>query len=320
MNNNDRDHHIYHAHALGVAGTIVRPVPQIIHSQASTALSPAGGHGSQHVENFEVKGIVSFSSAFVEVGGSYDLDNKTHTTVSSAIIEDLNIMGVVTADRVVARLSSYYPVAAKAGSTPPDSGASSAPVKQGTTPSAEKQGASPEPGIIPMGSYFENLRIAGRLIDIPLETHIFSIHDTFSKVKGAHTEKDENKNGLYPWLLCNKLVNARLKPPSLARFANGLKELSDTHGIFICSPANHFEGELTTKKQNQGLDLFGSVIYIPSFGVIHIAELLIEQHSRRFNMIRLQMGSPVQGDLTVGAVFANGSTYPPTGPPQAPAP
>jgi hypothetical protein len=289
-----RAHHIYHAHALGVAGNIIRPIPQMISSLASTSLSPMGGHGSDHVENFELKGIVSFRSAFVEVAGTHDKETDTHSTISSAVIEKLEIMGgIVTADRVVARLSSHHPMSAKQVKDQP-----------GKQKPADK--SLGEPSITPTGSYFENLRVAGYPIALSLKTHLFCEHDTFSKVE------DEHKGKLRDSLLCNKLKGAKGKHPSLDRFYHGLEDSPQTHGIYICSMANHLDLKANPLYEHE-LENFGSVIYVPKFGVIHLAELVIERYSRRLNMVRIHMGSPIEGTISAAALFSNGTTIPPTG-------
>jgi hypothetical protein len=289
--NNSGAHHIYHAHALGVAGQIDRPAPQLIKSQASTSLSPTGGYGSDHTQNFEVKGVISFRSAFVEVAGSYDSGSDSHTTVASAVVEDLNIMGIVTADRIVARLASSHPKG--------DEGKNQA--------DADKQLAG-EPSVSPIGSYFENLKIAGIAIDAQLATSNFHRHGTYSSVK-------QNKDNLQSWLLWTQLKDVKNKHSSLDRFCRGLENLPESHGMFLYSLANvptpaPTPGNTAT---GHGLEIFGSVIYIPGFGVVHLAELLIERHSRRLNMLRIHMGSPIAGSFSIATAFSNGSTYPPIG-------
>jgi hypothetical protein len=263
-----------------------RPAPQLIPSQASASLSHMGGYGSDHVQNFEAKGIISFRSAFVEVAGSYDETSKSHTTVASAVIEGLNIMGMVTADRIVARLSSRHP--------------------KGTEIEDQKKPADQrhldEPDISPVGSYFENLRIAGCPIDVHVATREFHNNGTYSGAKDA--------TDLQPWLLLNQLKPVQEKHTSLISFRNGVENLLGSHGILPCSLANIDPKQCGNQ---HGLETFGSVILVPGFGVIHLAELLIQRHSRRLNMLRINLGSPIQGSIAAADTFSNGTTSPPTG-------
>jgi len=276
--------HIYNACALGAAGRIVRPAQHLIPSQAATTLAITGGHGSAEVRDFHIPGIVSFKRAYAEVSGSFDANNGVHTTLAVSVVENLNVLDVVTADKVVGRLSAHHPVQGTKGST--------------------------EPSIVPVGSYFENLKIAGHPIRVNLGNQVFCDLDTFSKF-----EKDvKASRARHPWLVSGRLEKAKGIHPSLDNMRQGLDQLPETHGIYWASPASHLT--LTSTEQEPcELRNFGSVIVVPKFGVVHIAELLIMKHSRQLNMLRIHMGSPVEGDLTVCSDHTNGTTYPPTGPP-----
>ena len=274
--------HIYNACALGVAGRFVRPVQHLISSQAATTLAITGGHGSSEVHDFHVPGILSFKRAYSEVSGSFDSNHGVHTTLAVSVVEGLNILDVITADKVVGRLSAHHPVDGAKGST--------------------------EPSIVPTGSYFENLRIAGHPVHVKLANHVFCEHDTFSKFeKNVKASRDR-----HPWLVSGKLDKAKDIHPSLDNMRQGLEKLPETHGIYWASAANHLT--LTSTDQEPcDLKNFGSVVVVPKFGVVHIAELLIMKHSRQLNMLRVHMGSPVEGDVTVASDHTNGTTYPPTG-------
>ena len=101
--------YFYHASAYGLSGEIERPMRHSIPMQAATALAGSGGRGFQRIENFSAPPYVSFDAAYTEVGGSFDECHNQHTTFSYSVIEGLNIAGMVTADRVVARMAVYSP-------------------------------------------------------------------------------------------------------------------------------------------------------------------------------------------------------------------
>jgi hypothetical protein len=50
------------------------------------------------------------------------------------------------------------------------------------------------------------------------------------------------------WWLCNKLNAIRSKQPSVNQFRADLKDSRNADGIFVCSPANHLDRELTKKE------------------------------------------------------------------------
>src|SRR5262245_42423569 len=130
---------LYHGSALGVGGFITRPFTEIIPPQAGTVLPITGGHGSARIENFRYRDLVSFDAAYSTVSGDESPDaggGRAFNSLVTVTIEGLNIRQVVTAKKVVARLVSRH-----------------------------VHGVSELP-IHPVGSYFENLRIAGVQVDL----------------------------------------------------------------------------------------------------------------------------------------------------------
>ncbi|MGO8790093.1 MAG: choice-of-anchor P family protein [Terriglobia bacterium] len=125
---------LYHALASGVSGNITLPFHELIEVHAASALPFTGGHSASRAESFRFKDIISFSSASTITTGSETSD--AYNTLATATVEGLNILNLVKADRVVARLASKYSK---------DSRQHSATIA---------------------GSYFENLRIAGNLVQI----------------------------------------------------------------------------------------------------------------------------------------------------------
>jgi hypothetical protein len=52
------------------------------------------------------------------------------------------------------------------------------------------------------------------------------------------------------------------------------------------------------------------IINVPDFGNIFLGELLVNRFSAQLTMLRVEMGSMAQGDLSAGTVSSNGSTMP----------
>jgi hypothetical protein len=67
-----------------------------------------GGHGCARVDNFRFREFISFKAGYTHVSGSPDKDESNNTLVT-ATLEGLNMMDVLTADRVVSRLFSKHP-------------------------------------------------------------------------------------------------------------------------------------------------------------------------------------------------------------------
>lgn len=133
---------LYHALASGVSGLITSPFQDLIEVQAASALPPTGGYSASRVEGFRYKEILSFRSATTLVTGSFSERKRTYNTLVTATVEQLNILNVITADRIVTRLASAQP----------------------------EEGGPPAVSVL--GSLFQNLVVAG----IPLNLSVDHTH------------------------------------------------------------------------------------------------------------------------------------------------
>lgn len=209
--------------------------------QASVSLPLTGGHGTSRVENFRHRSFFSFRSAESQVVGSYSTTDKAYGTLATCTVEGLDIMGVVTCDRIVARITSKHP----------DDGS--------------------EPSIIPLGSRFENLHIAGFRIAPELAIDDLCEHDTWSKL-------------------------GKLKVPF---------QKHESRDMAACTLVRDL-GELPG-----GLQANGLAIHVPHFGTVHLAELFITPDARRLLMLRVELGCSVEGQYGAGGSGGNGAWPPP---------
>jgi hypothetical protein len=120
--------------AVALGGHLRHPIGEPVPSQASAAIPLSGGLATSRVEGFNHREIVSFKSAHTLVSGG-ESNGKLETLVTT-VIEGLDILGVITADKIVGRLVGSLPV---------------------------KKGANPK--VTPSGSYFQNLRICGEPVE-----------------------------------------------------------------------------------------------------------------------------------------------------------
>lgn len=147
----------FHFHAQGHAfsARFDRPVPLIVEAQAATSLPSIGGHAKSRVENFRAEHLVSFKVAHTHVSGSWQ-DDDTVTTNSTTTIEGLNILDTITADRIVARLTSVY---------------------------KRNQASKTETHIVALGSHFDNLHISGHEVKVKLRHELFLDCPTFEHLR-----------------------------------------------------------------------------------------------------------------------------------------
>ncbi len=151
----------YHACAHVFNGSFTRPFNATIDVQAPSALPIIGGHGSSRVENFQFREFISFRKGYTHVSGAHQADDDSHNTLVTSTVEGLNILDVVTADRIVARLYSKH------------------------LPNEEE-------GFVSLvGSRFENLRIADCPVDIKLNPLLFERVKTFEHAKNEFDKKGE---------------------------------------------------------------------------------------------------------------------------------
>jgi hypothetical protein len=136
----------YHAEGHALSGSFHRPVCVPIGTLASISLPTIGGHAHTRVDNFDIPRLVAFKAAHSHVSGSQP-GKDTYTTQVTTTIEGLRILDFVTADRIVARLTS------------------------------ERKHGVKESHILALGSNFENLRIGGYEVKVILR------HDLFIKCK-----------------------------------------------------------------------------------------------------------------------------------------
>jgi hypothetical protein len=155
--------HFFHAQAVGAGGRITRPFQELIEVQAATALPIGGGRGTSRVENFNFKNILSFKLASAHVTGSASEDGKSFATLAQVVIEDLNILDVITAKKIVSRITSHHGIDDK------------------------------EPSITPLGSRFEGLRIAGCRLEVDLNTDFPETLATYKGFREANTSLQESK-------------------------------------------------------------------------------------------------------------------------------
>jgi len=139
MANTNKREHLYHAEAVALSGHLHLPLLQEIKPQTSVKLHEKGGYVSQHSGSYRLEGILSYKAAYAQVAGNRD-PKRGHgwSTLTTSVVEGINVLEVVTADRVVTQVSSDHPLAGYV------------------------------PSISFLGSRFENLRIAGHPVDLEL--------------------------------------------------------------------------------------------------------------------------------------------------------
>ena len=246
-------------------------------------------------------------------------ESKKHpgasVTLATSVVENLNILNVVTADRVVAQISTTHF---------PDQYV---------------------PEVTFLGTHFENLRIARHKV-IPIlnlklagqkpENDQHYVADNTSLMSVV---KEQYKN-LAGWLKGRNGMRAAGPDGSLTLQYYGGKpdynkiqsdvasarEADGTSDGITCSLVEDVviepikDGSETSERDaNELVDgKCGHVIHIPDFGTIFLAELKVNHNSFDLTMIRVELGCIADGDASMVHCNANGKGHPIAPPPPTP--
>jgi hypothetical protein len=299
----------YNASAVALGGRIVLPSQTTIFSQASAALAPTGGEGRDTVRNFDYNGIVTFDEASVYVTGSQSQNGEVFNTLSTVSIRNLNVLNVLHVDFMVASITSRH-----------DKG-------------------KDEGEITFQGTAVDNLRIAGQRVEPRFNHGLYARYPTHAALKtmlngnvqgsdcpnlASLIEEEVAKERVrcgssFDEKECRKRLGSGKVAGVLAkRFCWDNADAPEDRGHIHCSLADDIPDidELTQAdekldpeqlRQLRPIRRKGYVITVAGFGTIKLAEVIIKPGERRFNMFRLELGSPTTGDMTVGSATTNGT-------------
>lgn len=312
--------HYFHSEAHALAGKLKLPFEEEIKRQAFVKLQgnladlPAEeraqrNYFSQHAKNFRLEGIVSYAAAHTQVSGhESEKHNGASVTLATSVVEDLNVLNVVTADRVVAQITTtHFP------------GESS-------------------PHVTFLGTHFENLRIARHRAEPYLKLDLAgaraegkdalpvnkgtglmkALEAQYKRLKdsiGTLADKEREKMRLRDTdaSLGKKYYGFTVDYDDIQKRANDAKKNDNWDGI-TCSLVEHVEIKDISVKAADGQAIqipppakaFGHVIHIPDFGNIFLAELTVTHNSYNLTMIRLEMGCLATGSTSIANASVNG--------------
>jgi len=287
--------HDYHAEASVLHGHLKLPLNQEIHQQVPVLLKDRrGGHFFQRAEHYSLQGLISFKSGYSHVSGNRSLKNHGWVTLATSVLEGLNVLDVITADRMVAQVSTEHPL---------------------------------ENGHVPhltfLGTHFENLRVGGYPVQVELDLGICG-----DKPRGdiPYTEDPSFLDRI--GRQCASIADAPGLPSALrAEYDEELQQIAEIR-------SGNGSGKGDGKPPKLGCTLvktiskipiatsYGNVLEIPGFGTVSFAAVEVgalapagtmgEKVGNYFNltMLKMKMGCIGDGNLSAGSVTANGHTHP----------
>jgi hypothetical protein len=273
--------HAYHAEATVLEGRLQLPLIQQIHPQAYSKLPEEGGYLSQQSKDFRLESVISYDSAHTQVAGNRDVKpGHGWATLTTSVVEGLNVLDVLTADRVVCQISTEHPL-------------------DGYVPAVSF-----------LGTRFENLRIAGHPVDVYLDLDIVGSRpekDTAYTKDSAFIERVSSQY--------SRILEQEQLPPELHERYNRLSSTLGSPEAVECSLVNRAAGgypglcfghvitipnfgRVTLAKLTLHHEYFKAVTDIP------------ERTTLRLTMIDMKFGCAIAGYSGVSSASTNGITRP----------
>lgn len=311
--------HVYHAEAYVLSGQLEHPIKQTIEPYGRVELETRRESlVTQRVGETNVEGLISFKSGHTRVVGTqvrqktdiFGNDHAGWVTLSTSVIEGFNVVDMLTADRVVAQVSTEHPM---------------------------KHGHVPK--VTFLGTRFENLRIGGYPVEVELDLGICG-----NKPEGDRPYLEDLDFLDRVERQLDSIADSKGLPETLEKECGAeiacIDELKQR-----AKQGAHVGGNGYSKLQLQcslvksigpipipGVRTFGNLIFIPNFGTVALAELEVgikpsqsgfSEKSRdasspepgdsnyfTLNMMKMQLGCPTAGPLNGPVAYANGSKGP----------
>jgi hypothetical protein len=270
--------HNFNAAAHVLHANLEHPVTREVEREAHVRLRPDGTYKFQPVGPMRLEGIISYESGYTQVGG-HKSPKKGHgfVTLSTSVVEGLNILDVLTADRVVAQISTEHP---------------------------EWDDRRPRqvPTVSFLGTRFENLRIDGREVELETQFNILGpepVDDTsYLEDAGVLKRVSTHYASLPDWAKDEKYGWSQAPGPygkmkcSLVQQIDKKREIPVGHVIDLPHFGKIFLAELTVNREEAEPSGNGQ----PNPETYHF----------HLEMIRVELGCMAQGSATVVTADANG--------------
>jgi hypothetical protein len=322
-----QESHYFHAEAHALAGQLVLPFKEEIKKQAFVKLEgelerlseeerAQRNYFSQHAKNFRLESIISYAAAHTQVSGHVSKKHsKASVTLATSEVIDLNVLNVITADRVVAQISTTHFPDERAPSvtflgthfenlriarhrTEPylkldlvgerPAGDKAMHVDQGTSfmKAVEGQYQRLKAGVENLGADLRT-KIGLTNSDSALAKKYHGLDLNYASIKAQADKANEPEGRSWDGITCSLVENVEIKDISV--------KAADGKAVLIPPPAKSF----------------GHVIHIPDFGTIYLAELTVNHNSFNLTMIRLDLGCIADGNVCMSTANVNGKGKPP---------
>jgi hypothetical protein len=274
--------HTFYATAHVLSANLEHPVTREVEREAHVRLHPDGTYKFQPSGPLRLEGIIAYESGYTQVGGHKSpKEGHGFVTLTTSVVEGLNILDVLTADRVVGQISTEHPV-------------------------WDPRQPLHVPTVTFLGTRFENLRIDGHEVELETQLDILgpepvddkSYHENegvlrrvfehYTRIKGTDWAKDEKRG----WNQAPGQPYGDMKC-SLVRQIHKTPGTPVGHVIDLPHFGKIFLAELTVNRKKAEPSNNGK----PN----------PEKYHFTLEMIRVELGCLAQGTATAGALSSNGT-------------
>ena len=269
----------FHADANSLGGFIEDPF-RVVHSQASVSLPAVGGYASVRAHDFKFEEIISCRSTYTHVAGRPVKTNGPWTARVTAVVEGLDVLGVLSAERAVARLFVEHPA----------------------------DGGSPKVSFA--GSHFHKLRFLGKEVELSLNPTLLPPHHQAGDVYNEDESFTPEIGWPVLWDVAQKQSGALRDTSGVPGWAIerygwlGSKQSAEDGGYAICSLVDRVETAAPAQT-------YGHFLEVPDIGRFFLAEAMILPQSIQLTLIRAELGCKTKGQASFATARTNGTSYPP---------
>lgn len=273
---------IFRGNAAAIGGRIVRPSDVLLESGVASSLTVAGGRSSARAPSTRFGDWVSFAAAATSAEGLFDDVKQQIERTYHRVREDT----LTTSTRVSAEVTSLV-IEGKPRLT----------VKRlHASMTSKSPTGSGEPAIaVGSETAIDGAEIGGHGLIVELAVPLFQRYDTRSKLLAAADDPRFVKES-GDCLFMKASFGGTPVPPQ----GRLVHSCGTTYATIVKSI--RWAGE-----PYPGATIDHHSVTVPDFGIMFFGELLVTDISRRLTMLRLELGSPVGGDVACAEVESNGT-------------
>jgi hypothetical protein len=269
--------HDYYAEANVLFADLKQPLEEKIRPQTFVKLSKDGHYQFRQADPFHFEGILSYKGGYTQVAGHPSSKTDGFVTLSTSVVERLNVLDVVTADRVVAQISTVHPV----------------------------YGKGQVPSVTFLGTRFDNLRIDGHKVKVKRDLEILG-----PRYDDDRSYFDDPDVQIKVWRQYDKIATTENLPEWAAEeYAKNPPALNGQNE-FKCSVVDSVKGS-PGFPFGHVIDLphFGK-IFLGELKVVRTPgnpeKGIYDTYKFHLTMIRLKMGCLGEGTIGVSTADSNG--------------